>query len=663
MRMSKMLFPSDPIAVGLTAEGVTRLCDDGLAEAERLTKEIRGLRDASEENLTWEATFGAFDRLEFFVQEAVSVPQFIGLCHPNAAVRTAALACEPRVSAFVSTLYLDDDIAAVLKRAAEHLGNLPNPRGRMVEHVLRDYRRNGLGLDVDGRKRLKALNETLTELGQAFEKNLAESTLAITVGPESLRGLPETYINNHPVQSDSTIRITTDTPDLTPFLRYSEDRVAARELYRLSQNRARHENREILERLLILRREKAELLGYATWADFVLETRMAKTPTMVRDFIDRLHSGLSPRRAEEFALYKEEAAARNMLDADGGVSASDASYLGDIIRQKKFQLDTRALSEYFEVRAVERGIMEIASRLYGISFQLVDAPTWHADVEAFDVVDTDGSMLGRIYLDLFPRDDKYKHAAVFPLRPTFTMEGERVLPFAGLICNFPRPGDSPALLDHDQVTTFFHEFGHALHSVLSRSELAHFAGTNVVHDFVEVPSQLFEEWAWQRETLDLFARHHATDALIPEELYRAMIDARTFGDAIFTDRQLFLAKLDQEYHVRPPEFDTSKVLEEIRAEFNPFTPVPDICFEATFGHLVGYDAAYYGYQWALALAFDVRTRFIREGMMSTEVASAYRKTILEPGGGEDETELVTRFLGRAPSEAAYLEYLGIGKMD
>ncbi len=645
--------------MGMTAEGVVKLCDDGLREATRLADGIRAKKSANDTELTWDATFGAFDRLNFALQESALVPQLMGLCHPDATVRAAALTCEPRVDAFSSALYVDDEIALVLRRAALVLGSVSHPRRRFIEHVLRDYRRNGLELPVEKRAQLQALNETLTELGQAFEKNLANATLSIEVDPASLEGLPEGYVSNHPVGSNGKIRITTDTPDSVPFIRYSSDRVSARELSRLANTRARAENKPILEQILKLRHEKALLLGYATWADYVLEPRMAKSPATVRSFLERLHKGLAPRRAEEFKVFYDEAAAQGLLDANGGVMVSDTLYLDNILREKKFQLDSQALSEYFEVRTVQQGIMTIAAKLYGITFVPIVSKAWYEDVEVYDVRDADGTVLARVYLDLFPREGKYKHAAVFTLRQTSRSSGERIAPRAALVCNFPKPGIAPALLDHDQVTTFFHEFGHLLHDILSRSELASFAGTSVARDFVEAPSQMFEEWAWNRESLDVFAKQHQTGELIPEAMYQSLIASRTFGEALFTDRQLYLATLDQVYHTHLPGFDTSVVAEELFSSFSPFVRLPDICFEATFGHLIGYDAAYYGYQWALVLAFDIRSRFIQEGIMNPSTAASYRSSILEPGGSEEESDLVQHFLGRPSNEKAYLDYLGI----
>jgi thimet oligopeptidase len=293
---------SDPIAQGLTASGITQLCDDALANAEILAAAIRALREADPTGLTWESTFGAFDRIAHNLQEASYVPQLYALAHPEEAVRSAALACEPKVSAFASALLMDDAVAATLRRAADALNAAPlSPaQKRLIEHTLRDYRRNGLELPPEGRTRLHTLNEEITALGQTFEQNIAADTPSIRIPPEQLEGLSESYIAAHPVAEDGLVRVTTDYPDLVPFLRDAKDRRAARELYARSQNRAREKNLPILDTLLALRKEKATLLGYPTWAHYALEPRMAKTPDWRLNDQNKGFGVPTPRTSKKF---------------------------------------------------------------------------------------------------------------------------------------------------------------------------------------------------------------------------------------------------------------------------------------------------------------------------------------------------------------------------
>lgn len=647
------------VAATFTVSGITALFTDALNRATKLLDGIRELKDVPSESLTWENTFGAFDRMVSELYDAVEIPQLISVVHPQASVREAAMLADPKADAFQSMLYTDDAIAAVLNRFASLATNLSPVQQRCVDEVLREYRRNGLSLKAEDRMRLRELNEKITSLSQAFEKNLAETSLFIEVTPEQLDGLSPAFIANHPAGENGLVRITTDYPDLVPFLRFAKDRSAAAELYALSDNRAAESNLPILKELRSLRAEKATLLGYENWAAYILEPRMAKNTATVKAFLSDLHEKLIPLRKRETA---ELVSMQQKLLPEAGdrILVSNVKYLEDALRQEKFSLDSQKLAEYFEVNAVMNGIMSIASKLYRITFHRIDVQGWHEDVMVFDVkgIGDGGSAIGTVYLDLYPREGKYKHAAVFGMVETRIEEDRtRRMPIGALVCNFPKPGASPALMSHEDVVTFFHEFGHLLHHVLSESKLAMFAGTNVARDFVEAPSQMFEAWAWDKASLDLFARHYETEESIPASLFEAMTAARTFGKGIDTERQLFLATLDQLCHTT--NADAEEIVKSVYPTFSEFERLPDTHFPATFGHLIGYSSAYYGYQWALSIASDLLTRFKAEGMLNEETAALYRATILAPGGSIDEAKMVENFLGRPSTSEAYARHLGV----
>ena len=388
---------------------------------------------------------------------------------------------------------------------------------------------------------------------------------------------------------------------------------------------------------------------------------MAKNSQTVAAFLADLRDFVKARAATEMTEF------HRMHEKLGGkkedpLTFADRSYLEDQLRQEKYGLDSKEVSHYFEISRVKQGLLDITGELFGITFETLSpevAPRWHADVEAVRVKDKSGKELGRFFFDLYPREGKYKHAAVFSIRPTKTMDsGERLVPMAAIVCNFPKPGTgSPALMSHQDVVTFFHEFGHVLHHLLSTAQLSSYAGTAVERDFVEAPSQMLEEWAWSKESLAKFARHDETGAPLPEKLHAAMTRSRVFGQSLATSRQLFLAALDQTYHTRDPGFDTTKVLAEVQDQYVPFKYVEGTHFQATFGHLVGYDAGYYGYQWALSLAQDLFTRFKKNGMFDHATATEYRDFVLAPGGSDDGDKLVGHFLGRPPTRDAYKAFL------
>ena len=667
-------FDIDPVAVGLARikagpggaedvakgrEGIVRLCDDSLARASSVLDEVRALDKKPDGELTWDSTLGGLDRAKIAIRNAGDFPGLMAVAHPDEAVREAARGCEPKVDKLETGMWLDAGVASVVKRYAAKKEPLTGARARLLAQVLRDFRRNGLELDAKGQARVREINEELTKLGQDYDTNLAASHLFVDATPAQLEGLPKEWLASHKPEADGKIRVTTDYPDYFPVVTYAKDRKLALDLHKQFDNRAADKNITVLDKVLAVRAEKAKLLGYATWADYVLEPRMAKNAKTVAGFLEVLRKHVAKKGDAEIGEFRalHVKLGGNVTDP---IPPSDRLYLEDQLRKSKYGLDSKEVSQYFEVRKVKEGLLTITSKMFGIKFTpATDAPTWHSDVEPMNVTDLDGKLLGRFYFDLYPREGKYKHAAVFSIRDTVKLpNGSRLVPMAAIECNFPKPGGGgPALMSHQDAVTFFHEFGHVLHHVLSEAELSSFSGTSVARDFVESPSQMLEEWAWSKETLDLFAVHHETGKPMPKTLHAAMLRSRGFGRALATQRQLFLAALDQAYHTRQPPLDTTRVLQETNDAYTPFKYVEGTHFQASFGHLIGYDAGYYGYQWALSIAQDLFTRFKKEGLMNTRTAAEYRAAILAMGSSDDEAKLVTKFLGRAPSETAYKAFL------
>lgn len=668
----------DPVTVGLgrgsagpgneadeakAAAGIVQLCDEGIARADALLGQVRDLEGKPDADLTWDTTLGKLDSMRVALRNAGDFSSLMAVSHPSETVRGRAKGCEPRLDKFETGLWLDTRVASVIKRYAARKENLDKVQTRLLEHTLRDFRRNGLDLDAAGQKRLRDLNEELTKLGQDFDANLASSSSSLELTPKQLTGLPAEWLKAHKPNERGTITVTTDYPDYFPVMTYAKDRKVALQLYELFDNRAADKNVPLLETILTRRAEKAKLLGYATWADYVIEPRMAKDAATVASFLEGLRKHLGKKGESEFSEFRAMHVKLGGKATDS-IPPSDRLYLEDQVRSAKYGLDSKEVSQYFEVSKVKEGLLTITSRMFGIRYRRLEgATTWHPDVEPMEVTDASGNLLGRFYFDLYPREGKYKHAAVFSIRDTVQLDKDgkkvRQVPIAAIECNFPKPGEgAPALMTHQEVTTFFHEFGHVLHHVLSESQYSSFAGTSVARDFVESPSQMLEEWAWAKETLDLFAVHHATGKPLPAALHAKMKRARGFGRALATQRQLFLAALDQSYHTHPfgPDgkvVDTTKVLQEINDAYTPFKYVEGTHFQGTFGHLIGYDAGYYGYQWALSIAQDLLTRFKKEGMLDPKTAADYRAKILARGASVSEVEMVTDFLGRPPSDAAY----------
>lgn len=649
--------PFDPVTIGLTIDGQKRLCDDHLANAKTLLDHIRSLKGAPPERVTYDATFGRFDRVQRELQNGGSFPYLMAVAHPDPALQEAAKLCETKTGKFTTELYLDADLAAVFRAYAAKNEPLAGAKKRLVEETLRDFRRNGIDLTPEKKQRLSQLNDEIVKLGQEFESRLAKSVGKVELRKAQLDGLPAEYVKKHAPNKEGKVVLSTDYPDYFPFIRYARDRKAALELYVAFTNRGGEDNVQTLERLLKLRHEKAQMLGYASWADYAIEPRMAKSAKTVRGFLAEATGALKdPAKAELADLLKVHV--REGGKPTDRMAPPDRYYLEDRVRNEKFKFDSKEIQAYFEVGAVTKGLLDLTSEMYGIAFKPADAPTWHPDVKAYEVRTSSGEYVGRLYLDLYSREGKYKHMAMFPIiTPAALPGGKRLHPIAALECNFPKPGAEPALMSHEDVETFFHEFGHALHHLLTKAEIATYAGTNTARDFVEAPSQMFEEWAWSREVLDRFAKHHKTGAKIPDNLFKAMKASRAFGRALGTQRQIFLATLDLELHSRAPGFDSTKVVEEVQNATDSFGYVKGTHFQSTFGHLIGYDAGYYGYQWALALARDALTRFKKEGLLNPAAAAAWRDEVLAKGGGPDEREMLARFLGRQPNNEAYFAFL------
>lgn len=651
---------ADPAAFGLSPGGITALAEAHLGRARARLDAVRSLVERPEAELTYAATLGALDEVAL---ETALAGGFAGLMeevHPDAAVRGAARDCRPRLVAFYTELMLDATLAAVVRRFAQTPAaqGLSGTRKRQLDDLLSEFRRNGLELPPAGQAKLRELNDAISRLEQQFSMNLSEATAIVKVRPEQLRGLSDAFLQQHPVDGEGSVTLSTDYPDYFPVLTHAEDRSLARQLNELFDNRAADKNLDVLAQVLALRQAKAELLGYPTWAHYQLEPKMAKHPDVVRRFLADAAAAVKDPARREYDEFQRLRAQVLGVPADAPIPVYDRLYLEQKLRAQKYGFDANRMSEYFPVASVVHGVLSIVERLFDIEFREVDgAPRWHDDVSVKDVVQA-GTLVGRLYLDLYPRPNKYKHAAMFEIRPgKLLADGTYLTPMTALVCNFPRPGAGPALLTLEEVTTFFHELGHALHHLLTREELASYAGTNTARDFVETPSQMFEEWAFERASLDVFARHHVSGAPVPEELFLAMRRSRAFGRALATERQIALATLDFEYHTRRPPFDTDAVLAEVMASTQSFVYLPNTHFQATFGHLMGYDAGYYGYQWALAIARDVLTRFAAEGFMNPVTAADWLRTVLSRGAGASENDLIRDFLGRETNLDAYAGFL------
>ena len=598
-------------------------------------------------------TLGPYHRLQLALSNAGHRAGLLSEVHPDKPLREAAESAVQEISAYATELSLHRGLYDAL--ASVNVEGLAPDTRRFVEHTLRDFRRSGVDKDEPTRARLKELADRAVRLGQDFDRAIREDVRSVSLRPEQLAGLPEDYRAAHKPGPDGKVLITTDYPDLLPFRAYARDGEARRQLYLENTSRAYPGNEKVLREILEVRAEQAQLLGAASWADYVTEDKMSKAAKVVAEFLARVAEvSEGPARRDVDRLLR-----RKQKDVPSATRVEDweKAYYEERVKQEELGFDSQSVRPYFEFNRVRDGLLTITARLFGIRYVPVRDPvSWHPKVESYDVFRGE-QKLGRIHLDLHPRPDKYKHAAQFPI--VSGVKGVQ-LPEGALICNFADPAvHSPALLDHDDVVTLFHEFGHLMHHVLGgKQRWLGFSGVATEWDFVEAPSQMLEEWAWDPETLKLFARHIETDEPIPAELVHRMREANEFGKGAHTRHQVFYAQLSLRLHSQPPaDVDITRTMVELQRKYSPFPYVEGTHFFASFGHLNGYSAMYYTYLWSLVIAKDLLGEFQRHGLLDDATASRYRDTVLVPGGSKDAADLVKDFLGREYGFEAFQQWL------
>lgn len=588
---------------------------------------------------------------------------FMGYVHPDAEVRAAGKEVEEEISKWAVELTFRDDLYSAVHRfaATGEADRLTGEPARFLEFTLRDLRRAGHELEPQARARLRELTHRLVELGVAFEKNIAEHRDDLVVTAGDLEGLPGWYQESlEPGEEPGTFRVTMAYPHVIPFLENARRRDLREALSFKFNTRAVRENRPILEEAVRIRHEIASLFGAQSWAHHQLEERMAATPEAVEEFYATLRPALTARAQEEIATMAA------LLEADTGDSELqpyDWRYYDTRLRSADVGVDPFEVAAYFPLERVLDGLFEITGEVFGLEYERIEAPVWHEDVTVHAIRDREGGeTIAHVYMDLFPREGKFSHAAAFPLVPGRRLpDGSHRRPVACIVANLtkPQPG-RPSLLLHDEVVTVFHEFGHILHQTLTRTELVRFSGTNTERDFVEAPSQIMEHWVWKPEVLARFARHHETGEAIPRELVDRLTEARRLNIALSKLRQMSLGVLDLSLHGTDPHPDLDRVVVDASAVgLLPFHE--GTFFPASFGHLLGgYDAGYYGYLWSEVYGDDMFSVFESEGYTNPDVGRRYRELILERGGTRDGMDLLRDFLGREPSNEAFLEKLGIG---
>jgi len=596
----------------------------------------------------------------------------------NEEMQNIAKEFSPMITEHSNDVLLNDDLFKKVKRLYDDRKNLNlnNEEMRLLEKQYKSFARNGALLDDKQKEELRDIDQKLSKLSLSFSDNvLAESNnFELIISDKSeLAGLPESALEAAAMSAkekghEGSWRFTLDYPSYIPLVTYAENRELREKMYKTFTSRAFKgndlDNQENIKSIVTLRQRRAELLGYESHASFILEERMAGTPKAVIEFLDNFLEKAKP------VAEKELDELISFAKANGGPSKEDfrpwdSAFWSDKLKKEKYDFDSEKLKPYFKLENVIDGVFQIAQKLYGLRFiERKDIPTYHDDVMTFEVVDGDDRHVAVFYGDFFPRAGKRAGAWMTEFREQFLQDGNDVRPHVSNVCNFSKPTETkPSLLTFNEVVTLFHEFGHGLHGMLSKCRFASLSGPNVYWDFVELPSQVLENWAFEKECLDLFASHYETGEKIPQDLIDKIKITASFQEGMMTLRQISFGLLDMAWHSSDPAemSDVAAFEKKAMEKCQLLTPVEGSNMSVAFSHIFsgGYSAGYYSYKWAEVLDADAFEAFKENGIFDKATADLFRESILERGGTEDPMKLYESFRGKKPTPDALLKRAGL----
>ena len=634
------------------------------ATIQEATTEVLALSDARIKKITSSTMANpllATDELLYDIGDLSSKLGLISQTYTDGAARDAGNAALEKLYAYNSNLFLNADLYKVVKAFENSAAakKIPANHKKFLKEGIIAFEKNGMKLDEKQREDLKATNEKLIYWGLQFDKNIAQYKDSVQFTEEQLAGVPDN--TKAPWKRTNGYVVTVNGPNSTDIARYASNGETRRTMSLAYNNRAYPQNIQTLDSLFFYRQQLADKLGFKSYADYAVVDKMAASPAKVWGFENDLIAKLTPKVTSdlnELRLLKQQ----TEPNAPSTINAWDISYYTKKILDSKYQLNTDEVKQYFEMNNTLKGMFTVYQKLLGIVIkETKKVPTWFDKVKTFDIY-KEGKKIGLFYLDLFPRPNKYTHFACFPISQYRKANGKEVLPVSALICNFPESkGNEPSLLDHSDVITLFHEFGHLVHSMLGRSDLASQGPFSVKGDFTEAPSQFLENWCWEYDALKLFARHYKTGKVLSPELFKKMKQAQLVQSGTYYIRQVYFGVLDLTYH---DKYDSirGKDITQVSKDLYAITQVPYLegsHFICGFTHLNGYAANYYGYLWSRVFAEDMFSVFRKKGVMNPALGIKYRKEILEKASSLDEMQMLRNFLGREPNSKAFLESLGL----
>ena len=593
----------------------------------------------------------------------------------NEEIQKIAQEISPLLSEFSNDITLNEDLFKRIKAVYEQRGQLglSIEQDTLLDKKYKSFSRNGANLPEDKKKRLREIDTELSKLKLKFGENVLAETNTFEMpidDEEQLAGLPEGEKEAAAQLAKSKGKegwmVTLDYPSYIPFMKYAKNRELRKKLSLAFGSKGFHndkfDNQENVLKIANLRHERAVLLGYKTHAHFVLEERMAETPEKVHAFLNELLEKAKPAAEREFKQLEDFA---KVLDDIDQLQKWDASYYSEKLKQKLYDLDDEKLKPYFKLENVISGVFKVAEKLFGLRFEEVfDIDTYHEEVKTYHVTDDKGNYISLFYADFHPREGKRGGAWMTSYKPQYVKDGVPVRPHISNVCNFTRSTPSkPSLLTFNEVTTLFHEFGHGLHGMLANTTYPSLSGTSVYWDFVELPSQIMENWCYEKEALELFATHYKTGEIIPMELVHKIKDSATFQEGMATLRQLSFGLLDMAWHGADPSSIKDVKSHETKAFKGTqlFPDTPETCMSTAFSHIFqgGYSSGYYSYKWAEVLDADAFAYFKVKGIFNKEVATKFKQHILSKGGTEKPMVLYKRFRGAEPKIEALLERAGL----